>query len=314
MANVAVSPAPDDDQVLTPDSYSVGIVCALPRELLAVRALFDSRHSNLPVYSKDTNHYALGRIGNHNVAAACLPSGEYGTNSAAVVASKMDDSFPCLKFCLLVGIGGGVPSIENDIRLGDVVVSWPTAGYSGVIQYDLGKTLSDGQFEVTGSLNRPPRFLMTALGLLRSDPDICPEMQLLTHTQVIGSKKPEYHNPGPAQDRLFVSDCVVNAGGKCTCSEEIRAPRMKSHPRIHYGLVASGNRLIKDRSTRDRLGREHNVLCVEMEAAGIMNTIPCLVIRGICDYADSHKNKDWQNYAAATAAAYMKLILSVIRP
>lgn len=53
-------------------------------------------------------------------------------------------------------------------------------------------------------------------------------------------------------------------------------------------------------------------MCFEMEAAGLMNNFPCLVIRGICDYADSHKNKKWQIYAAATAAACAKEILSVI--
>jgi hypothetical protein len=54
------------------------------------------------------------------------------------------------------------------------------------------------------------------------------------------------------------------------------------------------------------------ILCVEMEAAGLMDEFPCLVIRGICDYADSHKNKRWQPYAAATAAAYAKELLSII--
>jgi nucleoside phosphorylase len=50
-----------------------------------------------------------------------------------------------------------------------------------------------------------------------------------------------------------------------------------------------------------------------MEGAGIVNSFPCLVIRGICDYADSHKNKIWQKYAAAVAAAYAKLLLSRLR-
>jgi hypothetical protein len=43
-----------------------------------------------------------------------------------------------------------------------------------------------------------------------------------------------------------------------------------------------------------------------------MDTFLCLVIRGICDYADSHKNKQWQEYSAAVAAAYAKELLSVI--
>ena len=56
-----------------------------------------------------------------------------------------------------------------------------------------------------------------------------------------------------------------------------------------------------------------NVLCFEMEAAGIVNTLPCLVVRGICDYSDSHKNKRFQESAAATAASYAKLLLSYMK-
>ncbi|PYH91383.1 purine and uridine phosphorylase, partial [Aspergillus ellipticus CBS 707.79] len=82
-------------------------------------------------------------------------------------------------------------------------------------------------------------------------------------------------------------------------------------PQIHYGLIASGNQVIKNKKTRDKLRRQYNALCVEIEAAGIMNAIPCLVIRGICNYADSRKDKSWQCYAAVTAAAYMKILLSV---
>ena len=93
-----------------------------------------------------------------------------------------------------------------------------------------------------------------------------------------------------------------------------RPVRDKHDPVIHYGLIASGNRVIKHGGTRDKLGQELGILCFEMEAAGLMDNFPCLVIRGICDYADSHKNKQWQGYAAATAAAYAKELLSVIHP
>jgi len=72
---------------------------------------------------------------------------------------------------------------------------------------------------------------------------------------------------------------------------------------------------MKDGRTRDRVSRDlGGILCFEMEAAGLMNNFPCLVIRGICDYADSHKNKSWQKYAAGTAAAYAREVLSVIPP
>jgi nucleoside phosphorylase len=77
-------------------------------------------------------------------------------------------------------------------------------------------------------------------------------------------------------------------------------------------LVASGNQVMRDGRTRERLRREMNVLCFEMEAAGLMDNFPCLVVRGICDYADSHKNKRWQPYAASTAAGYAKELLGII--
>ena len=88
----------------------------------------------------------------------------------------------------------------------------------------------------------------------------------------------------------------------------------EDNPAIHYGLIASANQLMKDALVRDTLAAEKNVLCFEMEAAGLMNHFPCLVIRGICDYSDSHKNKEWQGYAAMVAAAYTKDLLYRIPP
>ena len=82
---------------------------------------------------------------------------------------------------------------------------------------------------------------------------------------------------------------------------------------VHYGTIASGNQVKRDGITRDRVSSElGGVLCVEMEAAGLMNNISCLVIRGICVYVDSRENKRWQPYAAATVAAFAKEVLSVI--
>ena len=84
---------------------------------------------------------------------------------------------------------------------------------------------------------------------------------------------------------------------------------------VHYGTIASGNQVMKDAAERDRVSAElGGVLCFEMEAAGLMNNFPCLVIRGISDYADTHKNYQWQAYAAGTAAAYAKEVLSAIQP
>ncbi|KAF3182049.1 hypothetical protein TWF225_006544 [Orbilia oligospora] len=292
-----------------PEDYTIGVICALQKELLAVRALFDSRHEDLHLPLQDTNHYALGRIHRHNIVAACLPSGEYGTNAAAQVLSHMIRSFTKVEFCCLVGIGAGIPTNENNLRLGDVVVSHPTGTHVGVIQYDLGKALGGDLFERTGCIQRLPTFILTAISSLRSDPNL-PSQPLQRYIDDIIARCPEYKFPGIQHDKILVAECLDDPNHVACrrCSDQSR-----NHPKIHYGLIASGNQVIKDAKTRDRLHRDYKVHCIEMEAAGVMNVFPCVVIRGICDYADSDKNDLWQRYASATAAAYLKLLLSVIR-
>ncbi|PNP84098.1 hypothetical protein FNYG_02786 [Fusarium nygamai] len=291
--------------------YTVGILCALPIELKAIRALFDQRHQNLTRMLGDNNQYALGEMSQHMVVATSLPAGEYGTNAAASAVSDMMRSFVSIQFCLLVGIAGGAPSEDNDIRLGDVVVSLPTHIFPGVIQYDLGKENEGSEFEVTGVLQRPPRVLTNAISKLRSDPDIGIDA-LNPHLTKIMDSLPTYKNPGPELDVLSRATCTRRTcKPDCTHLEQ-RLPRLTAEPMIHYGLVASGNRVVKDATLRDRLSRKYGVLCFEMEAAGVMNRADCLVIRGICDYSDAQKNKVWQNYAAAVAAAYTKLLLSAV--
>ena len=124
--------------------YTVGWICALPTELAAAVAMLDERHSPLPQDSRDHNNYMLGRIGVHNMAIACLPSGVTGITSAAIVASHIHSTLPSIRFGLMVGVGGGAPSTKNDIRLGDMVISKPAGTSRGVIQYDFGKTVQEG--------------------------------------------------------------------------------------------------------------------------------------------------------------------------
>ncbi|KAK6356038.1 hypothetical protein TWF718_000412 [Orbilia javanica] len=294
------------------DDYKIGVVCALSKELKAVRALFERSYDDLKNIPRDPNHYALGCISQCNVVTTCLPAGAYGTNSANLVVSHLIRSFRNIQTCFLVGIGGGVPSDKNDIRLGDVVVSIPTGIYPGVIQHDSGKTLPGDKFERTGCLLPPPISLLTAINILRSNPEL-PAEPLREYIKRIAEAGSEYQHPG-AQDLLFGTDNIHTEGQETCirCENPILREERESgnYPRIHYGLIASGNQVVKDSKARDKLAAE-GALCVEMEAAGVTNQIPCLVIRGICDYADSHKNKIWQEYACATAAAYLGLLLTV---
>jgi nucleoside phosphorylase len=302
---------------MTSDDYTIGIICALSTELKAVRLLFDASHGGISVPRYDQNAYVFGSMCKHNVVSTCLPEGEYGTNPAADVASNMKRSFPHLRICLLVGIGGGVPS-QNDIRLGDVVVSKRQGANPGVLPYDMEKALDKGVFQINGCLDSAPRRVRSVLSEMQSDPALTKD-PLKDYLQHIEDLDEEYRYPGAGNDTLYMPSYPHPVGERtCTnCSrdnEQQRPRRQSSQPVIHYGTIASGNKVIRDAATRDRWGEEHNVLCFEMEAAGIMNTLPSLIIRGICDYCDSHKNKLWQKYAAASAAAFAKLLLSHIRP
>ncbi|KAM0520559.1 hypothetical protein ACHAPE_002954 [Trichoderma viride] len=299
----------------TRSHYTVGIICPLAKELRAVRALFDNEHGSLILRSDDSYPYVLGDMAGHWVVAACLP--EYGTNSAATLALDMKFNFSSIRFCLIVGIAGGVPSKETDVRLGDVVVSYPTGTSPGVVQYDLGKENDGNQFQRMGSLQRPPLVPMAAINTLQSDLEP-PDGQLGERLGVITHRLPDYKYPGQDLDMPYQTACASCASHQApfvhvSCSHiQQRSPRTTTLPAIHYGVIASGNRVIKDATLRNQLAQEHGMLCFEMEAAGMMNTLDCLVIRGISDYCDGQKNDSWQKYAAATAAAYAKLLLRIV--
>jgi nucleoside phosphorylase len=297
------------------EDYTVGWVCALPVELAAAQEMLDEEHEGLQQDGHDTNIYSLGKVGQHNVVIACLPEGQTGTNSAAAVAVQMKSAFTSIRFGLMVGIGGGVPSEEVDMRLGDVVISRPLNVHGGVVQYDSGKATPSG-FQRTGSLNTPPTILLNAVANLRAN-HFRGRSRLSEFFSKLNSL-PEFTREAAGLDILFETE--YNHEGGATCSKCNKDMLVSCEPRVqevmvHYGTIASGNQVMRDGAERDRVSTElGGVLCFEMEAAGLMNSFPCLVIRGICDYADSHKNKKWQPYAAGMAAACAKEVLSVIPP
>ncbi|KAI0156923.1 nucleoside phosphorylase domain-containing protein [Xylariaceae sp. FL1272] len=300
--------------------YTVAIVCALEFEMSAIRYMLDEEHQRLPRTAGDSNNYILGQLSGHTTVIACLP-GTQGKSAAAIVASNLERTFPCIAWRFLVGIGGGAPD-DNDIRLGDVVVSMPEGRHGGVVQYDLGKDL-DGSFQLKGFLCAPSPELRSAVLRMRSDHRLEDNKieQYISSMLERGRRLRVYQRPVPAMDVLFASNYqhVPSKKGTCeNCDQEhhaIKRPdREDMGSMVHYGLIASGDRVmrsaIKRNSEVQNLG--DNILCFEMEAAGLSTNLPYLVIRGIADYADSHKNDAWQHYAAAAAAAYTKEVLTYL--
>ena len=199
-------------------------------------------------------------------------------------------------------------------------------GFSDNNTYAFGKRLSNGYFERTCQLNSPPNALLGAvqeMERLHDDPN---KLDRIADHMKRMDNMPKYQRPG--QDRLYCADyehrrandneeneenCSNCESNRLVQREERRSIR---EVEVHYGTIASGNSVMRDAEMRDRHAkdRELNVLCFEMEAAGVVNNLPCMTIRGICDYSDSHKNDNWQNYAALAAAAYARELLIVLNP
>jgi hypothetical protein len=217
---------------------------------------------------------------------------------------------------------------KYDIRIGDIAVSEPRDGIGGVFQYDFGKAIQGQSFHTTGILNQQPTTLRTAVNGIKA------QYKRKGHglegaINKILDENPtpqrEYKRPDSRSDRLYQSGVIHPPNNDTACAEVCgndlsqlvsRSERAKGedNPAIHYGLIASANQLMKDAIVRDKFAAEKDVLCFEMEAVGLMNHFPCLVIQSICDYSDSHKNKEWQGYAAMAAAAYTKDLLHRIPP
>lgn len=284
---------------LAPSEYTIGWITIKPEtELVAARLMLDENHKKIQILG-DPFQYYPGKIGDHNVVISC--SGEAGKHQAAECAVNMMRTFKNIKIGLLSGIGGGVPGPKHDIRLGDVVVGMPDGMYGGVAVYDAGKITAEG-CELRSHLNCSPTFIRQTVGGIQSDMELGVDGMAENLENV---RIPLYKKCDGLTDDLYEGDALQN-----------RKPRDPAGPLVHYGLIACGDWVVKDGKGRRELVKlvKGDVLCFEMEAAGLMNTFPCLVVRGISDYCDEHKNDSWHRYASTTAAAYCKWVLQELSP
>ncbi|KAF3179225.1 hypothetical protein TWF788_007036 [Orbilia oligospora] len=274
--------------------FEIAIICALPLEASVVSELFDRRYDE-KAYGKaqgDSNAYSTGVIGNHNVVLVHMP--DMGKVAAATAAACLHSSFQNIQLALTVGICGAAPfdpQSGKDIHIGDVVIS------EGLIQYDLGRQYPNNTFmrkdTPRDNLPRPRPKVRAVLAKLKTKQGLYwLQNQLSEHLKAFPQKLSETApHPGAIEDELFTNGSVTN-------------------PTTHFGLIASGDTVMKSAEDRDFIISRDGVIAFEMEGAGVWEKFPhSLVIKGVCDYADSHKNKKWQDYAATTAAAVTKAFL-----
>lgn len=320
--------------------FAIAIICALPLEADAVDALFDETYDRLGKYygkqPGDANAYINGRIGKHNVVLCYLPG--MGKGSAASVVSSLQVSYTGIELALVVGICGGAPSSPSgqEIFLGDVIIS------DSVIEYDFGRQYPGGFQRKSGlkdTLGRPNREIRTLLNGLRAENTRNEFQSRIQHyLDTLDQAGTRWHHP-QLHDILFKASYIHKHYDSTTCicsdisgeicsgalerncddlgcdkSQIIRCREDAVRVSTHIGTLASADTVMKSGQHRDDVVRKEEVIGFEMEGAGVWDNIPCVVIKGVCDYADSHKNKAWQAYAAATGACAAKAFLEYWRP
>ncbi|KAH8698464.1 nucleoside phosphorylase domain-containing protein [Talaromyces proteolyticus] len=304
---------------LDPNLYTVAWIAPLEIEARAALHILDNRHRGRFPWRHGYNHlFHAGDINEHNVIIATLPQGEpYGTGSAAALAGEIKTFFPNIRFGLLVGIAAGLPNLSRipprDIRLGDVLVGLPEGESAGLFAYDLGKVTKDGfqPLRYGHVLATTEKIVRAAIGHIKIESPNDTEIFLPFYERIKDKEHTSgtFIDPGQDQDYLY----EVDQDGTERLVKREQRPDSK-RVRVWYGPIGSGEKLMKDAEQRNELRNKYNVIGLEMEAAGTMNQIPVGVIRGVCDYGDEYKNKEWQPYAAAMAAAYAKAVLYQILP
>ena len=318
--------------------YKVAWLCALPEsELVAARMMLDHEHRK-SAHENDSDHntYYFGDINGHNVVITCMPPGLPGNVSASTTVQQLRASFPNVKIYLFVGVGGGVPrrfqprdpwkdDPSKDIYLGDVVIGWAErTGVPSVVQIDLNRYHGPEETELLSSMDKPSRQLLNALGSMLSDRVIglskakyCEHLERF-NTPNLAAK---FKHPGREKDILFEKPYRHPNADNQTCSDCDVAHQVMNRPRkstelvFHQGTILSSGRLMKNAEERDSLSQKYyDAICFDMEAAGVTDCTHALVIRGISDYADSHKNLSWQPYASAAAATVARELLFNIQP
>ncbi|KAI6778332.1 uncharacterized protein J7T54_003339 [Emericellopsis cladophorae] len=220
----------------------------------------------------------------------------------------------------------------------DVIIS------KSVVQYDFGRQHPDKfvrKDSVEDNLGRANKDIRNLIAVFESDRGIDRLEERATQVlQELQQKLPrrrsgKYDSPGAAQDKLFKSDyhhkhqnklnCICQS---ClgdfdpVCPEALKSPcddlgcdhsfleprpqRLTQSPAAHTGVIASGDLVLRSAAHRNKIFMETKAVAFEMEGAGVWDEVPCIVVKGVCDYADSHKHKGWQDYAAATAASERK--------
>ncbi|KAJ5986043.1 hypothetical protein N7451_010408 [Penicillium sp. IBT 35674x] len=297
----------------------------------------------------DQNTYTTGWIGKHNVVLALLSDMGKASAASVATSFSLSYARVQFALLVGICGGVPKAGNGTEILLGDVVVSQQLVQYDFGRRYADGirpkQTLGEGYAQSHGIR----RFLATVLTerYLELLPKNALEHLMATQERYprkydhLGASEDKLFQPTyrhkhqqPAgcricnqckhRSHLTCEVALVSACEDLKCDESQLVSRRRlvknslwnfpsravvPHLIVHFGIIASGDTVMKSAFDRDELAKKYNVIGFEMEGSGVFASLPCLIIKGVCDYSDSHKNKKWQNYAAVTAACVMNTLL-----
>lgn len=285
------------------DDIKIGIITALPKECAAMKAMMQDAEECF-FHGRGAGHrFFVGKIASANgkYHRVALAQCGMGNNQASIRATNMLNHFGSIDSIIMTGIAGGIPSFEKDgkqVRLGDIIVS------QGITQYDFTKETPSG-IECRSSTSKPSAQLLEAVDVMKTY-EFDNSYPWHEYIDSISLKLPAFAKPPIESDILYDLDDNI-----CEHIEDISRT---GYPKVLIGGIASANNLLKSAAKRNELKKTFGVLAVEMEASGIADatwnhSVGYLVVRGICDYCDTHKNDLWQEYAALVSAAYTRAVI-----
>lgn len=318
------------------NNATIGIVTVLKEEFAAVITLLNC----LQKIEIDKRVYRIGTVqrsdnsGTHIVVACRLD--DMGNTTAATRATQLLNDCENVKTIIMCGISGAVPSpskADEHVRLGDIVVP----NKRGVVDY--GNEKIEEKFtkiREQWSLNLS-RLLLHAAQDLETDELFGErpwEIYINRAINELSKKEPSYDWSRPGDDKdilreftykylwnyvVKIAECL-HIRHECLQYKIIAHPndinRKEGSPKVFHGVIASANKLLKNRRNRDYLKKRYDAKAVEMEGAGIScaafeSDANYFVVRGTVDYCNSYKNDIWHKYASIIAAAYTRALLEI---
>jgi nucleoside phosphorylase len=285
-------------------------VTALPEEFAAMRSFIDDpRRANV---EGDRADYLIGTMPSagcgraHTVVLTML--GETGNDAAVNGCTNLLRSYRSVRCLVMAGIAAGVPDPGRPgrhVRLGDIVVARGIVDYDSVREYDDGP-VSRRTFPLPSPLLERRARLLRAGELTGDRPW---EDLLATQARFL----PRFARPPESADVMYSSD---GFDSQVPHPDLALSGHRPGQPKVHNGLIASGDRSLRSAAKRNEIAARYGVLAIEMEGKGIGNAgfyegVEWFTVRGISDYGDRHTTAAWRCYASMAAAAYVRALLAV---